>query len=489
MRKRTSQLEWQFVENQDDWDAAQRTSAMDTMPSGSVVQHRPYRSYVWAGLLVLLLLLASAGGWLWRTAQAGLNEIEGELSSTVQIELASVAPVSAPPGKTWTTDPAAMVWKKQLERDRTTLHTLLPPDTPAIPLVQDVQTISLLGNQAVIEFVTTAGEGTQPYGQTRFYRYSAEGWQRTMPDDELWGAPHRLESDYFVYHFRQNDAEVVAAVAPQIDALYAELQRNFGLTPVTEKLVIEVTVEHATGAVLTPRWESEPLVVPSPALYFAPVDLSDSAILAQSIALPLIDYMGERAIENHTIPTRWQPLLNGLRLWQLWNLDMPLAYWQQDLVKWIYVDAPKAAVEQRSMLPTSYTELCAMHSLWMLSPAFIAIPLKCNELDALIWSPNRWSAFVPRIRLDELSMPQTDWNQPFAQETNNPYYYSETVVIATLIEYAVKVYGVEHLPVLLAGLPQYDTWETLIPAVYGVSPSEFEQGWRTFMAKEYGMQP
>jgi hypothetical protein len=46
-------------------------------------------------------------------------------------------------------------------------------------------------------------------------------------------------------------------------------------------------------------------------------------------------------------------------------------------------------------------------------------------------------------------------------------------VVATLIEYAVVAYGHEQLSVLLAGLTQYDDWDILLPAAYGVS-SEFK---------------
>jgi hypothetical protein len=81
----------------------------------------------------------------------------------------------------------------------------------------------------------------EAYRQTRFYRNTDEGWLRIQPDDELWGAPRRLESSHFIWSFRQNDAQVIAAVAPQIDALYAELQRNFGFIPSSEK--------YASGAV------------------------------------------------------------------------------------------------------------------------------------------------------------------------------------------------------------------------------------------------
>jgi hypothetical protein len=49
----------------------------------------------------------------------------------------------------------------------------------------------------------------------------------------------------------------------------------------------------------------------------------------------------------------------------------------------------------------------------------------------------------------------------------------------------VTTYGRERLPVLIAGLGQYDTWETLLLAVFGVSAAEFEAGWRTYLVNHY----
>lgn len=59
--------------------------------------------------------------------------------------------------------------------------------------------------------------------------------------------------------------------------------------------------------------------------------------------------------------------------------------------------------------------------------------------------------------------------------------------MATLIEYAVAAYGRERLPVLLAGLGQYESWETLLPAIYGVTPGAFETGWQAYLAAHYGV--
>ena len=66
-------------------------------------------------------------------------------------------------------------------------------------------------------------------------------------------------------------------------------------------------------------------------------------------------------------------------------------------------------------------------------------------------------------------------------------YPGYAVALATLIEYAVATYGRERLPMLLAGMGHYDSWETLLPAVYGVSAAEFEAGWRAYLQAHYGV--
>ena len=164
---------------------------------------------------------------------------------------------------------------------------------------------------------------------------------------------------------------------------------------------------------------------------------------------------------------------------------MPLAHWRHNLVKWLYIDAPEASVEQQSMLPDSYTELCAMHRLWMLSPTELGIPLECTARDAITWSPKRWAGYMPRTHLSQLSMPLAAWEIPYYNEANDRYLASEAVVVANLIEYVVAVYGDEQLPVLLAGLAHYDDWETLVPALFGVSVEEFEVGWHSYVTEQY----
>lgn len=487
MRKSTPLLDWKIVEKQEEWEAALLSSAADLVPSTPIAYPRPYRRYLWGGLLALLLLLAVVGDWLWQTAQTGLEQIEGELTNTVQSELAAVALISEPPATTTTTTAAAMAWGLQLEREQEKLPVLLSLDSPVTQLITDVYTINLEGDLAVVTFVTTAENGAQAYRQTRFYRQTTEGWQRTMPNAGLWGAPRRLESEYFIFNYRQNDVEVVAAVAPQLDVLYAKLLHNFGLTPDAEKLVIDVRVEQATGAIVAPLWRSQPMVVPSPALYFAPIEMSEETLLVQSIALPLIEYVGARSVKAHSIPSHGRRLVESVGLWQLWNLEMPLAQWRQEIVRWIYRDGSKDDPGKLSV-PEHYAEICAMHSLWMLWPMSVGIPLDCSISAEGQWRVISWGVHITDTHLQLLRRPFVGYDY-YYDETSDVGRATEEVEAATLIEYAVTTYGDEQLPVLLASLAQHDSWETLIPAVYGVSPSEFEQGWRAYMATEYGVQP
>jgi hypothetical protein len=313
------------------------------------------------------------------------------------------------------------------------------------------------------------------------------------PIGGLWGPEHSLTTPYFVFHFRQHDAPTVIALAPRIDALYTTLWHNFGLSilPTSERLHIEVSVTQSLGRALYQPFRDHRLVIPSPAVYRAPVELTDADLLAQSIALPLIEPVLAQARERYQIRVAWRPLVNGLRLWQLWDLDLPLAAWREPVVKWIYIDGPALGSGQTSVLPDRYRELCAAHLLWLLSPAQLNIPLTCVSPELEEPSFPLWRLRDPLTRLDQLGVPlrPSEYSEDLDALHGVVPHPGQTVALATLIDYAVATYGRERLPVLIAGLGQYDSWETLLPAVYGVSPAEFEAGWQAYMARRYGLSP
>jgi hypothetical protein len=55
----------------------------------------------------------------------------------------------------------------------------------------------------------------------------------------------------------------------------------------------------------------------------------------------------------------------------------------------------------------------------------------------------------------------------------------------TLVSYAMDSYGFSALPSLIEAMGEHNTWEGLIPAVFGVSAEEFEQGWQAYLDSEY----
>ena len=190
--------------------------------------------------------------------------------------------------------------------------------------------------------------------------------------------------------------------------------------------------------------------------------------------------MGERAIKDHTIPTRWRSFLLGMRLWQLWDSDMPLAHWRHEVVTSLYPDG----LGRQPIVSDTYTELCGMHNLWVLSPMMVGIPFECHISAHGSWVVNPWLANLLPTRLNGLHTPRKG-DEQFYDEAGYYFGPTEIVAIATLLEYAVTTYRHEQMPVLLAGLGQYDDRETLIPAVFGVSAANFEADWRRYLAQNY----
>src|SRR4029079_18836432 len=119
---------------------------------------------------------------------------------------------------------------------------------------------------------------------------------------------------------------------------------------------------------------------------------------------------------------------------------------------------------------------------WLLSPTQIGIPLLCTEPDREAWYSASFGPHTPFIRLHQIALAPSPYDP--SGERNHP---GQTVALATLIEYAVATYGRERLPALVAGLGQYETWDTLLPAVFGVSAAEFEAGWQAYLAAHYAV--
>lgn len=481
MKKQPPDVEWMVAENDADWE---RLAAQSLPDKTQVTKPRLQRTWpLWITIALLLVAVVSSGEWWWRSTQTQTQQRATPALALDPLPLDPATIVTNGLG-----NPDGLIALYQQTRKVNGLRAAIQHGAPAAHLDIPLQAIKVQGEQAVAQVVIYNEHGAPAYRQTRFYQSTANGWLRTAPDAELWGAKRSLETPYFVYHFRQHDAAVVTAVAPQIDALYATLRRNFALPMPTDgkKLVLDVNLTQTPGLALTQPNTDEPMRIASPALYLAPIELTDEQLLAQAIALPLLNELLVQATVTYGLKPAWRPMRKGLFLWQLWNLDLPLAVWREEVVKWLYQDAPTTSPTQLVRLPTRYAALCTAHTLWMAHPVQIGIPFGCNELEQQ--ASSIWWQFVPPTHLAQLAVPvlPNAYGEP-VRATDLVTYPGQTVVLATLIDYAVATYGRERLPALVAGLGQYDCWETLLPAVYGVSPGEFEAGWQAYLVTHYGV--
>jgi hypothetical protein len=411
------------------------------------------------GGAAILLLLLVAVIWIWHTAQAGLDILEAEVGAAVNADL-------------WTE-----------------IHA------PA-----DVQVLDLGGDVAVVQVAVPATEGQPAYRETRVYQRANTGWVRTAPSAATWGPRRRLETSHFVFHHYDLDEAVVEVAATKLDALYPSLYAAFSPeAPRGNQRVVQVDPAQAPGQVTERPPGQDPFVVASPAAYRAPVTISQADLLAQSVLLVLLDDLVAQAGRRH-VPlfdvrrsvegVRLANLLNGVRLWQLWATDLPLAAWRKPVVQWVYSNVP-APMDRAGLVPAFLPDLCSRHRLWLSSPLQLQIPLNC-------YSPEQQEQYLawrffhpPPTQLAQLAAPSAADAAPGLQsvmgEAGRSSHPAVAVALATVMEYAAAVYGTERIPLLVATLHQHERAETLIQAVFGVSLAEFESGWQMYLAEQYGI--
>ncbi len=453
-------VEWQIAEDDREWAFAQTA----TLAAPASAQHWGRRW--WAASAVALLFLLSAGGWLRHQADAGLSKIEGELQAAVE----------------------ASQW--QAERDNRTdaKHTGVIQDITKgelLPGGAHVQLLDLREEWGIVQVTTMQGELS--YRQTRLYRRSVSSWYAAAPSAALWGAPRILETNYFIFHYYALDTEAVAEAAIKLDSFYLDLVASYPLDPASDgKRQIWVSPEYSLMGTIN-RTSDAALEIASPAIYLAPAELNEGDILAQAVLLELLEVLADQSLE-HQLPDRsydYQAtarvyvLLEGLRLWQLWSTELPLATLHKPTIKWIYSD-----VQGKRVSPVFDAQLCFLHRLWRAAPQAIQLPLFCSDSQQLErYEVGRYLPFDPPRSLAEIHL--------FAITTpDEPYRVlveAEKVGLATLFDYAATTYGRQSLSTLIANAVALSTWETLIPATFGVPYSDFERGWQAHLRSYYGV--
>lgn len=455
MRRQPPNVEWHIAADDAEWESLRAQAAADAVSP----RHNGRGSRSFVPLLLLIVVLAGAGGWAWQRAA----DDAAPAASPVEDQAAAESP--QPVTHNWDLQPV--------------VATPIPtPGERPLPL----QRTEAFASQEVVRMLSHPEQALHTYQDT------SNGALRTALDAALWGPPRRLETTSFVIHFRHRDARTVTRAAAKIEALYTTMSQNFGVDPAPDagKLAIIVSELQSPELSLTYWPEERHFIVRSPSLYGQDAQIAPDVLLMQAVVLELIDHALVRAVSNPSVYSSRRHVLDGLRLWQLWDTDLPLAAWRRDLVRWIYVTAPASHPAQANILPDRYAELCAEHSLWLPHPATIQIPLVCTQLDQLYWHPDARFVHAPPLRLPPLWAPvyldeEADWKG----RTRAERHPGQAIALATIVEFAVVTYGRERLPEFVAALGQHDRWETFIPVVLGVSAAEFEREWQIYLSAHY----
>ena len=502
MVRKKPAIEWIFLaegERDGAWPPVPQELSAQTEPGAQPV----YRRTILFSVTITVLLVVGIGmAYAYHEAMQGIRALEQDVQSAVEVDEWIQQNRPKLLADTRVDDEPLSYWTWSVEQEQRLVDTEKGGRGPTPDL--HIQDMRFSYGTAVAELTLARpaldGGTAEVYRQTRFYRETDNGWLRTRPDPMLWGQPESMETHHLIWRYRQRDQAAVAEIADQMDALYVALQQDYGLAqPLQEdRLVIDVQVDYVPGEMssyflpsqsdaLAPHGsahgmpsQSSPMLshlidVPSPSTYLAAATLTDAEILAQTVALALLKAVWEQAVVQHGIGQTW-PVGAGVRLWQIWDMDLSFSQWREDIVQWVYADAVSTAGDAEITLPARYHELCAAFTLRMIEPSLIGIPLYCDHKDS---QPLLNSALLSDLRRSSLD----SFNGVSGYQSNQwDIRLGKPMIVFTAIDYAVTAYGRERLPALVAALGEYNDWETLVPAVYGVPLDEFEQGWQQHVA-------
>jgi hypothetical protein len=450
MKKPKGKIDWRIAEDDESWQAIQGDLPQEGLVGDKAVVKAVGRRELLLTMLVVVLLLFCVAGGLWQ--QHGAVE-----QASQQRQRAAVA-----------------------EAQTLTATLELLDESMKVSKIQRQNTLVMA--QVIVNYPE---EGAmRAYREMRFFEKSADQWRRIDPVPTLLGPQKTLRIAHFVIHFAAVDANIVYATAPNLERLYAKFAGDFGLP------VLDATSPYSVELATTGAHPSfnrvvsgRSIVVTSPSLLSSPVEISEEELLYQSLIYPLASQVVDEIVESYD--AEWQSrfsrrtqLPRALALWELWGEQGALADGRVEVVQWLFRDAQEGA--QGPLLPDHYERLCRTFHIWGMLPWDVSIPLACTASDK--------QRFVDTVHFSTL--PESVQAQLYRGQEKGLFagVFDDIGQCETLIEYVAANYGREKLPLFIAALGEHDSTESLIPALFGVAPAEFQAGWHAYVEQRYHVE-
>ncbi|MEM7128839.1 MAG: hypothetical protein AAF702_21070 [Chloroflexota bacterium] len=267
----------------------------------------------------------------------------------------------------------------------------------------------------------------EPFRITYFFEETEHGLQTTVPQAEFWGIEQRLETANITFIFSEPDADVVTAVAPQLENALLYLYQLVGKNPdMSSKADTQLTIAWQPRLVNQELSESHKIQLISPELVEIPAQFTDQEYIRQVALSWLVFYVVEQTLDQHTdrlIEPEWEMALWGLRSWLRRQVNHEFG--------------PLQALDDTIHLQLDATLWRLLENSPDLEPSCVS-----SWCDELIADKDR---FMAQVLLEE-----------------------------SLFDYIVARYGEEQLPNVIDGMTQFGSWEALGQVVFGESIEGFE---------------